>query len=317
MKKLIVLLLALAMVGAVSAQVTTSIGLYGEVTFINQAGNAVFTDYGAGWDTLTFKGSDKDSKYGFSATYNNVLDTATVFGGVRDWNVWAKGKFTKVFLGKLRNADFRMTLPYWAGATVFGGTDRITGYGVLVETLPMNGLTFGVNLPIGTTADTLVNVLQKSDVGLKYDVKGFGTLIALANLDLVTPSNVVNVGFKYTGMKNLTAVVIGQAKFDANTYKAGLGFAYSGIDKLAANLEAAVTSTAGTLAYSVWAQGKYSVTDQVSATVGGSYADTGYDAYAAVGYDYGNGLSSEAKVGFDGAVYGALTLYYGDRKSVV
>ncbi|TXT41789.1 MAG: hypothetical protein FD137_2596, partial [Spirochaetes bacterium] len=53
MKKLIVLLLALAMVGAVSAQVTTAVGLYGEVTLVDEAGQGKFTPWGNGYDTLT------------------------------------------------------------------------------------------------------------------------------------------------------------------------------------------------------------------------------------------------------------------------
>jgi len=334
MKKLIVLLLALAMVGAVSAQVTTSVALSGEVTLVDQAGNGVFTDYGNGYDTLTLKGSEKDGKYGFSATFNNVLDAVvaptvsvtvaalstptagtvagdlSVFGGLRDWNVWGKVLGGKLSVGSLRNATFRLTLPYWAGATVFGGTDRISGYGVLYESTAKNGLTFGVNLPYSTTSGAALNVLKKADVGLKYDIAKVGTFIALANLDLVTPANVVNAGFKYTGTKDLTATVLAQGKFDANTYKASAGFAYTGVKKLTANLEGAFTSTAGVTAYSVWAQGAYAVTDLVTATVGGSYASAGYDAYGTLAYSLGNGFSVDATVGFNAALYAAANLYY-------
>ncbi len=309
MKKLIVLLLALAMVAGAYAQVTTSISLSGEVTLVDEAGKGVFTRYGNGYDTWTFKASDKDGKYGISLTDQNILDD----GGfvLRDWNFWWKGQFTKVILGKLRNADFRMTVPYWASATIFGGTDRISDYGVLIETLPKNGLTFGVNLPFGTTAANTVDVLQNADLGVKYDVKGLGTFVALFNADFVAPAgNVLNLGGKITSVKNLTAVGIARLAFDADTYKAALGFAYSGIDKLAANLEAAFTYTAGAIAYSVWGQGAYSLSDKMTATVGGSYADTGYDVYANLGYDYGNGLSSEVGAGFNGALYAAAKLYY-------
>ncbi len=321
MKKLIVLLLAIAMVGAVSAQVTTAVSLYGQLNFLDQTGNAQFVQWGSGYDLLTFKASDKDSKYGISATIDGFLDksyldginslaTTPTYPKFRDWNFWWKGQYTKVILGNNRNADFRTTLPYWAGVDVFGGTDRTTGWGVLVETLPMNGLTLGVNLPISTTAATTVSVLKSTDVGLKYDMKGVGTFAALVNLDLNTPNNVANLGFKYTGMKNLIAVVIGQLKFDANTYKGAAGFQYTGIDKLTANLEAGYVSTAGVGTYSVWGQGTYSLTDKLSASVGASYASSGYDVYGNVDYAYGNGLTSEVSVGFNSAVYYALTLYY-------
>jgi len=309
MKKLIVLLLTIAMVGAVSAQVTTAVSLSGEVVLVDEAGNSVFTDYGAGNDTLTFKASDKDSKYGFSLTYAdiNVLNVAP-----RDWNFWWKGQYAKVILGNLRNGDFRTTLPYWAGATIFGGTDRITAYGVLIENAaPISGLTFGVNLPIGIAASKTLDVLQKADVGLKYKMEGIGTATVLLNADFVTPSTVLNAGFTYTGIKDLTGVAIFQGKFNANTYKAALGLAYSGIDKLALNLEGAYTNAAGASAFSVWGQGAYNLTDKVSATVGGSVANGGaYDAYANLGYDFGNGLSSEVGGGYNGALYAAAKIYY-------
>jgi len=307
MKKLIVLLLTIAMVGAVSAQVTTAVSLSGEVVLVDEAGNSVFTDYGA--DTLTFKASDKDSKYGFSLTYAdiNVLNVAP-----RDWNFWWKGQYAKVILGNLRNGDFRTTLPNLAGATIFGGTDRITAYGVLIENAaPISGLTFGVNLPIGIAASKTLDVLQKADVGLKYKMEGIGTATVLLNADFVTPSTVLNAGFTYTGIKDLTGVAIFQGKFNANTYKAALGLAYSGIDKLALNLEGAYTTTAGASAFSVWGQGAYNLTDKVSATVGGSVANGGaYDAYANLGYDFGNGLSSEVGGGYNGALYAAAKIYY-------
>jgi hypothetical protein len=309
MKKLIVLLLALAMVGAVSAQVTTSVALSGEVTLVDQAGNGVFTRYGNGYDTLTLKASEKDGKYGFAFTEQNILDDGAFV--VRDWTVWGKALGGKLSVGNLRNATFRLTLPYWAGATIFGGTDRVSGYGVLYESTAKNGLTFGVNLPYGTTAGAALNVLKKVDLGVKYDVAKVGTFIALANLDLVTPNNVVNAGFKYTGMKDLTATALFQGKFDANTYKASAGFAYTGVKSLTANLEGAFTSTAGVAAYSVWAQGAYAVTDLVTATVGGSYANTGYDAYGTLAYSLGNGFSVDATVGFNAALYALANLYYG------
>ncbi|MCE1159017.1 MAG: hypothetical protein LWX10_09830, partial [Spirochaetia bacterium] len=88
MKKLIVLLLALAMVGAVSAQVTTAVGLYGEITLVDEAGQGVFTPWGNGYDTLTLKAQDKDGKYGFSLTDQNLLDGS--FDTLRDWTVWGK-----------------------------------------------------------------------------------------------------------------------------------------------------------------------------------------------------------------------------------
>ena len=316
MKKLIVLLLAFAMVGAVSAQVTTAVSLSGQVDLVKQDGQGQFVQWGSGYDLLTFKATEKDGKYGISATIDGFLDKSLLDGlnatpTFRDWNFMAKGKMTKVFVGKLRNADFRTTLPYWPSYDVFGGTDRITDWGLLVETLPMNGLTLGVNLPYGLTAANTVDVLQNADLGAKYAVKDVGTFTALVNLDLVAPAaNVVNLGFTFTGVKSLTAVAIGQLKLDANTYKAAVGVAYTGVDKLTVNVEGGYVSTAGVGTYSVWGQGTYDLTDAFSATAGAFYGSAGYDVYANVDYAYGNGLTSEALVGFDSALHAALTLYY-------
>ena len=311
MKKLIVLLLAFAMVGAVSAQVTTAVSLSGQVDLVKQDGQGQFVQWGSGYDLLTFKATEKDGKYGISATLDKFLDADALPVSFRDWNFMAKGKLTKVFVGKLRNADFRTTLPYWASYDVFGGTDRITGYGLLVESLPMNGLTLGVNLPYGLTAANTVDVLQNADIGAKYAIKDVGTFNALVNLDLVAPAaNVVNLGFTFTGVKNLTATAISKLQLDANTYAAAVGVAYTGVDKLTVNVEGAYVSTAGVGTYSVWGQGAYDVTDKLSATAGAFYGSAGYDVYANVDYAYGNGLTSEVLVGFDSAFRAALTLYY-------
>lgn len=326
MKKLIVLLLAFAMVGAVSAQVTTAVSLSGQVDLVKEDGKGQFVQWGSGYDLLTFKATEKDGKYGISATIDGFLDNSYLDGidaaaavptftnvlpQFRDWNFFGKGKFTKVFVGKLRNADFRTTLPYWPSYDVFGGTDRITGYGLLVETLPMNGLTLGVNLPYGLTAANTVDVLQNADIGAKYDIKDVGSFKALVNLDLVAPTaNIVNLGFTFTGVKNLTAVAIGQLKLDANTYKAAVGVAYTGVDKLTVNVEGGFVDTAGVITYSAWGQGAYDLSDKLSATAGAFYGSAGYDVYANVDYAYGNGLTSEVLVGFDSAFRAALTLYY-------
>jgi len=308
MKKLIVLLLALAMVGAVSAQVTTAIGLYGEVTLVNEAGQGVLAPWGNGYDTLTLKAQDKDGKFGFSLTDQNLLDGN--FDTLRDWTVWGKVLGGKLSVGLLRDATFRLTLPLWNSYTLFGGTDRVSGNGLFYVNGPKNGLSFGVNLPYGTVAANTVDVLKKADLGVKYDVKNVGTGFALMNLDLVTPGNVLNAGFKFTGVKNLTATAIVRAAFDANLHKAALGVSYAGVKNLTAYAEAALVSTAGVITYSAVAQGNYDVTDVISATLGAFYGSAGYDVWAALGYDLGAGFSAEASLGFDSAFYAAATVYY-------
>ncbi|HOV93326.1 MAG TPA: hypothetical protein PLT87_00410 [Spirochaetales bacterium] len=308
MKKLIVLLLAFALVGAVSAQVvTTAVSLSGEVTLIDQNAKSVFTDYGTGYDVLTIKASDKDGKYGFAISDGNVI--ADLGGTVRDWNVWYKGAAGKVVLGNLRNSDFRMTLPAW-GYAQFGGFDRITGYGVLYETPTVKNLTFGVNFPVPTTATNTVDVLKKADLAAKYSDKNF-TWMVLANLDMVTPKNVVFGGASFTGYKDLTLTGLFKGAFDDNNYGFAGGVQYTGIDKFTFNVEGSY-QTSGSI-YDVWGQVAYAVTDLISAKVGyvTGNGTVSNDFYGAVGYDLGNGLSAEASVGYDTAVHAAAKLYYG------
>lgn len=314
MKKLIVLLLAFALVGAVSAQVTTTVSLSGEVTLIDQAAKSVFTDYGNGYDVLTLKASDKDGKYGFAITDSNVLDGG--FNSIRDWNVWYKGAAGKLVLGNLRNGDFRLTLPSWYTAQ-FGGTDRITGYGVLYETPSVKNVTFGVNLPIPTVATPTADVLRTADLGAKYSDKNL-TWIALANLNFVKPNNIVNLGMSYTGFKDLTVVGLFQGQFDVPNYKFAGGLEYAGIDKVTLNAEGSYQTQGGF--FDGWGQVSYAVTDLLSAKAGGYYGyfnndpdpnAIGYDVYAALGYDLGNGLSAEGLVGYNGAFHAAAKLYYG------
>lgn len=309
MKKLIVLLMAVAMVAAVSAQVTTAVSLYGEVTVIDQDGNSVFTRYGNGYDLWTLKASDKDGKYGFSITDQNILDDSGLV--VRDWNFWWKGQYTKVILGKLRNADFRYTLPYWSGDTLFGGTDRITGYGVLIEAPFKNGMTLGVNLPIGETATSTWTVVKKADLGFKYNIKDFGGIFALMNFEIPTNASILNAGFNYNASKCFNLVGITKMQFGAaDTYQAALGAKYTGVKDLTVWAEGAYKYAAGVNSYSLWAQADYGLTDKLTATVGGAVKTGGHNVYTKLGYDYGNGLSSEVGFGHDTAFYAAAKLYY-------
>lgn len=325
MKKLIVLLLALAMVGAVSAQVTTAVGLYGEITLVDEAGQGVFTPWGNGYDTLTLKAQDKDGKYGFSMTDENVLSGPTVtltdpdgnhtftdYGLVlRDWTVWGKVLGGKLSAGKLRDATFRLTLPYWPSYTIFGGTDRVAGQGVFYVYGPKEGLSLGVNLPYGLVAEDTLDVLQKADLGVKYDIKDVGTAFALMDMNFVTPANVLNAGFKFTGVKSLTATAITKLQFDADIYRFALGASYTGIENLAAYFEGAFVSTAGVATYSIWAQGDYTVIDPVTVSLGAYVGDNSkYDVYGLVAYDLGAGMTAEASLGYDSALWAAAKLYY-------
>ena len=102
MKKLIVLLLAFAMVGAVSAQVTTAVSLSGSVYLWNKqsasADASTVSPNGASYDVLTIKGAGKDNKFGFELIDYDLLKTPAVV--VDYWDIWYDTGMFKATLGK-------------------------------------------------------------------------------------------------------------------------------------------------------------------------------------------------------------------------
>jgi len=311
MKKLIVLLLAFAMVGAVSAQVTTAVALSGAVKIVDEAGSSIFAPNGAGYDTLTLKAQDKDAKYGFSVSDSNFLPSIEI----GSWNVWYKpSAMFKVVVGNFSNSDFRTSMNGLTYSTGYWRNDNIAaGYNVLVEAFPMDGLTLGVNLPFSNVAKDTVDVLQSADLGAKYVLKDLGTLTALFNVDLVTPANKLAVGFKFTAVENVTAFAIFDGAFDANTYKVGLGGDYSGIDKLWVGVEGSFLSTAGTASWDVNAEADYDVTDNVYAILYGAVGSGSvYDVDGTLGYSFGNGLKLQGTLGYaDTGFFANAKLKYG------
>jgi len=321
MKKLIVLLLALAMVGAVSAQVTTAIGLSGGITLVDQAGQSIFARDGAGTETITFKGTEKDGKYGFSVGFKDVLsragagvDDAKTFGGLNSWNAWFLGKYAKVKVGLgLGNSTFRTALyKYWK--TAFGRLDGISGYGVAAESTTLGDLVVGTFVPVPEAATDSLKMLTGADLGAKYTLKGVG--VAQAYVDLATGANKVGLGFTYTAMKGLTASVITSLGFEANNYRFGASAKYTGIEKLVVALQASDSLIAGANSFDVYAEGGYDITDAIFASAWAKFVSTGsvFTAGAFVDYSFANGLTLEANAGYDfsaSALNADLTLYYG------
>lgn len=309
MKKAIVLLLALVVLGgAAFAQATVAVSLSGGVTLIDENTEGVFAPDGNGYDVITIK-ANKDGNFGFSASDQNLLDGS--FDTLRDWNVYYKifGGKAKVTFGNLRNGDIRMLLPNW-NTTLFGATDRITGYGVLTNVYPMDGLTLAVNLPYGLTAEATGDVFQKIDLGAKYVIADVGTVIALANLNLVTESNIVNFGFTYSGMENLTATALYKGTFATTSeHKFAVGADYT-VDAISAGLEFCGVYT-DVLAWDLAAFGSYTISDTLSAGAMFLFdSESLYDASAYVDYDLGNGFVAELEAGYNADVYYNATLYY-------
>ena len=315
MKKLIVLLLAFAMVGAVSAQVTTAIALSGGVTLINENGQSIFARDGSGSDTITFKGSEKDGKYGFSIGYKNVLNdlNADTFGTLSSWNAWYLGKYAKVKVGQgLGNSTFRTALAKYS-KLAFGRLDGISGYGIAAESTTLGDLVAGVYIPVPEVATDSVDMLTGADLGVKYTLKGVG--VAQAYVDLATGANKVGLGFTYTGVKNLTAAAITSLGFEAKNYRFGASVKYTGVEKLTAIVEASDSLIAGANSFDVYGEGGYDVTDAIYASAWAKFKSTGnvFTLGAFVDYNFANGLTLEANGGYDfaaSALNADLTLYY-------
>jgi len=316
MKKLIVLLLAFALVGAVSAQVTTAVSLSGQVRLIDEALKSTFNDNG----TVTLQASDKDGKYGFSISDYNVI--ADGFDSVGDWNVWYNNSWGKMIFGNLSNGDFTLALPV-GYTTQFENTEYVEGYGLLYETPTVKNLTFGVNLPVPTAGEKTVDMLRTSNVAAIYSDKNV-TWVALADLDFVTPNNIVDFGLKYTGFPALTVVGLVEGQFDKANYLLAGGLAYKGIDKVTLNVEASYQTKGGY--YDAWGQVAYAVTSAVTAKAGGYYgffkgkstatppvADaTKYDIYGSLAYSFGNGLSLSGLAGYNQkGFHGNANINYG------
>ncbi len=312
MKKLIVLLLTIAMVGAVSAQVTTSVKLSGGVTLVDQAGNAIFARDGSGTETLTFKAAEKDGKYGFSITYPDVLTLDVT--SVSSWNVYYVGDYVKYTLGyKLSNSTFRASLDQYS-KTSFGRLSGISdANGIFLQSTTLGDLIVGAFFPVTTAGGPTLDLLKGADAGVKYTIKDIG--FAQAYLNLATGANKVGAGFTYNAIKGLTVAAISEIGIDAKKYSFGVSANYGGIDKLTIHLQACDVY-ATTNSFEVYGQADYALLDNVSATGWGKFVSTGnvMKVGAFVDYSFANGLTLEGNGSYDFSTskLGAdLTIYYG------
>lgn len=222
MKKLIVLLLSIAMVGAVFAQeaapVTPKVSgyFYASVNAVD-----VETPKGgsASWDQNLGDGqyatvglSYTEKAYGFSGTvefYNDAINSK-----FRDYTVWAKpfGDIAKLSAGKLRNGDYRLTSVV-DGA---GFNTRIANaeYGIMAQVYPIKGLSIGVFDWIDSTGVATTATFDNLNFGASYSLEGIGKFVGAAKRNTVivnstTPTTVLTdeyfLGFDLKAVEGLTA----------------------------------------------------------------------------------------------------------------
>jgi hypothetical protein len=310
MKKAIVLLLALAIVGgAVFAQSKANVYIEGELQLWNLD---VMANHAYSYAAATFSGSNDTAAYSMTLEGNMFDGSGTnnlLSKVIRDWNVNYKlfDNAILVSTGKLRNATYRMGDVY--GAWVF--TDRILGYGLLTEIKSIENLSIGINLPIPTTNEALVDVLQKTDLGVTYKIDGVGNLIALVNLDLVNSSNILNFGFNVTAIDKLALRILYKGTFAATTTNMfNLSASYPVMDAL--KVGAVFTGTlTDALVWNARLRGDYTIDPKLAARAYVQYnSDATYDAYAQLTYALGGGLSTTVRAGYNGAAYAKQTVFY-------
>ncbi|WP_158908708.1 hypothetical protein [Rectinema subterraneum] len=203
MKKLIVLLLALAMVGAVFAQAAApalTFSGYLNTGFQYDTGTDLVKLYGAyagQTSRLRLNAAYTNGDFGVNFRYqSNDSATAPTVGQALVWgNLFNKMVTFKA--GKLN--DYTWATPYNA----FGNFDGQTG--VQVQLKPVAGLNFGVFVPLVAAGATPANTFKDMSIAGKYSASGLADF--LVNLNLGTAANALYGSVNVTAVKDLTAIL--------------------------------------------------------------------------------------------------------------
>ena len=175
MKKLIVLLLALTMVGAAFAQdakPALTFGLYGDaVANLYDSTSATTGSWSALYSETYFNYKAKDM--GFSAT---TIGSADFFAKVRNWSFYYNVGPVKMLIGKLRETGGARLTSYIDGN---GFSTRMANVDNGVElTGTVSGLTASVFVPFGNDDQTVpVDQTYKVAAGLAYAVPNVVTVV--------------------------------------------------------------------------------------------------------------------------------------------
>jgi len=312
MKKLIVLLLAFAMVGAVSAQVATKVSLSGSVYLENFSNTATapvssLSPNGATYDVLTISGADKDGKYGFALQDRDLIKTANL--NIDRWYAWGKVGKAKITLGgSMGGGDY---VQYVNNGWIenYDPSDGFAGTGIQFDYSVSDALKVGAFLPL--SGATAVNTFEAAKIGAAYSV-GKTNLYGQVNLDIANDNNLVNVGFDFTGVANLDVYGFGEYQIDAATTVFALGGQYkTATYRVGAEIEG--TADSSNFAWDVVANLRYYVTKDLFVQVRPdyqvyqalstkvNYPDGRFRVRGYVNYALGSGLAVEGMVGYDTA----------------
>ncbi|PKL24226.1 MAG: hypothetical protein CVV47_10785 [Spirochaetae bacterium HGW-Spirochaetae-3] len=209
MKKAIVLLLALAVLGGAVFAQDAAIAFSGYI----DTGIAVFTE-GSADPTLGLWGDDsgKTSRFNLQAAYTNGNYGATA-------RLRAQGDFTEdypvffvnrayvwgeMFDGMVKTVAGRLGDYTWStAANDIGNFDTMTGF--MLQIKPIEGLNFGVMLPAtsdATARPLLKDALADLNFGAAYDVDGIGGFRAGVDLSPVADSTMAYFGAEITAVEN-------------------------------------------------------------------------------------------------------------------
>jgi len=329
MKKLFVLLLALAVVTGAFAQVTTSVTLSGAMYLENSRGDGETVTYlapdGSTYDTLKLKAS-KDDKFGFELYEKNVLAAIAI----DNWMVWYDVGFAKFSFGQLDGGSY---VQYFNNGWIenYTPTDNIAR-GLLVESMDFGGLKLAAFIPgdaqptTGATVQDFTDIrdyYKRSVLAASYTIEDMAKILFQYNLGLteegVSDTSNVNLGFDFTGVEMLdvygwvnydftgsgalTGGIGGQYK--TGTFRAGAEFEMQSADDVMAfdvvgNVRYYVMPTLFVQARVAYLNDKNTYDDDPSATTTlVQYGDSRVWVKTYVNYAFGNGFAFEGMVGYD------------------
>jgi hypothetical protein len=206
MKKAIVVLFALAFVGAMAFADGPKTTMSGYV----EAGVALSAT-SAGTTLVQAANDDGPMNFGVTTTMGDFSATFAVEYGVPDWTTiqLSAANLTYNFLNKM------ITVTAGKGAGGVGSTpiegwggSGVDGVGLYVT--PITGLSLGYGLPVDWTATDISTQLNKSAIGAAYSMANLFDIDLSFNLD-----GVLTAGLNITAVKGLTAQV--DAAIDTKT----------------------------------------------------------------------------------------------------
>lgn len=207
MKKLIVLLLALAMVGAVSAQAAAPAPA---LTFNGYLNTGMEYDSTTGFAYLWNADTGNNTRVRLNAVYTNGnfglnfrLQNSDVGGSMSGQLFGQALVWGNLFNNMVTYKAGRLNDYTWATSwNAWGNFDGQTGFQVQVK--PVKGLNLGFFVPLAATKTVLAtDALKAANVAAKYTADGVGSF--LAHLDLGTTTNALILGANITAVKDLTA----------------------------------------------------------------------------------------------------------------